>query len=138
MKKLILLVGLPRSGKSTWAKKTGYPIVNPDSVRLVLHGEAFIKSYEPAVWVLTRQMVEALFKAGHDVVILDATNINKKNREEWNATDKWNTYVKWIETYKETCIKRAKKGNREDLIPVIERMDIDFEAPFHENKWEGK
>src|SRR5690554_6874569 len=31
---LICTVGLPRSGKTTWARKQSYPIVNPDSIRL--------------------------------------------------------------------------------------------------------
>ena len=35
---LIVMVGLPRSGKTTWARKQGYPIVNPDSIRLAFHG----------------------------------------------------------------------------------------------------
>lgn len=43
MKKLILTIGLPRSGKSTWAKQQGCPVVNPDSIRLALHGKAYIQ-----------------------------------------------------------------------------------------------
>jgi len=38
MKILILTVGLPRSGKSTWAAKKGFPIVSPDAIRLAMHG----------------------------------------------------------------------------------------------------
>lgn len=129
MKKLILTVGLPRSGKSTWAKKTGFPVVNPDSIRLVLHGETFIQSFEPAVWTLARQMVEALFVSGHNTVILDATNISRKNRDEWDDTKKWVTYIKWVKTTKKVCINRAISGFREDLVPVIERMADNFEAP---------
>ncbi|KKK82651.1 hypothetical protein LCGC14_2801230, partial [marine sediment metagenome] len=49
MKKLILTVGLPRSGKSTWARKQGHPIVNPDSIRLALYGEPFIEEAEPMI-----------------------------------------------------------------------------------------
>jgi len=129
MKKLILLTGLPRSGKSTWAKQSGHPIVNLDSIRLVLHGERFVGSYEPAVWTITRQMIEALFIAGHNTIVLDATNIHRKFRLDWNDTSKWNTYIKWIKTGEGVCINRAKKGNRLDLIPVIKRMAEEFEEP---------
>ena len=41
MKEIIVTVGLPRSGKTTWAREQGYPIVNPDSIRLSLHGKRF-------------------------------------------------------------------------------------------------
>ncbi|GAF94425.1 unnamed protein product, partial [marine sediment metagenome] len=64
-KKLILTVGLPRSGKTTWARKQGIPMVNPDSIRLALHGKAFIEEAEPMIWTIAKYMVRALFIAGH-------------------------------------------------------------------------
>jgi predicted kinase len=36
MQQLILTVGLPRSGKTTWAKQQGVPMVNRDAIRLAL------------------------------------------------------------------------------------------------------
>ena len=33
-KKLIMTIGLPRSGKSTWARTQACPIVNQDSIKL--------------------------------------------------------------------------------------------------------
>lgn len=133
------MVGLPRSGKSTWAKKSGYPIVNPDSIRLALHGEVFIKSFESQVWMMARRMVESLFLAGHDIVILDATSISKADRDEWDATDKWITYFKYIIASKSICIRRAMSGHRTELIPVIEKMNNEFELPTkEERKWNQK
>ena len=74
-KTLILTVGLPRSGKSTWAMQQGYPVVNPDSIRLALHGHRFREESEEHVWAIAKTMVNSLFIAGHDKVIVDATNI---------------------------------------------------------------
>lgn len=70
MVRLLVTVGLPRSGKSTWAKQQGAPVVNPDAIRLALHGQAFLQEAEPLVWVMAKYMVEALFLAGHSTVIL--------------------------------------------------------------------
>lgn len=121
--RLILTVGLPRSGKTTWARQQDYPIVNPDSIRLALHGKPFIPEAEGFVWVISYLMVRALFLAGHDVVIVDATNATSKRREEWyKRFSDCKIEEKIFDTSKEICIERAKKGNREDLIPVIERM----------------
>lgn len=128
MKKLILTVGLPRCGKSTWAKKQNVPIVNPDSIRLSVHGQAFYNDAEPLVWALAKIMVLSLFVAGHDVVIVDATNVSKKRREFWED-DRWKVSYKIFNTKKSTCIKRARKNNQEYLIPVIERMSEEFEHP---------
>ena len=84
-KTLIAMVGLPRSGKSTWAKKAGHPIVSPDAIRLALHGQRFISEAEPFVWAIAKAMVRALFLAGHSAVILDATNNTRKRRDEWKS-----------------------------------------------------
>jgi predicted kinase len=106
MNTLIMTVGLPRSGKSTWAKKQNLPIVNPDSTRLALHGQRFTGAAEPMVWAIAHYMVESLFLAGHAIVILDATNTTKARRDEWKSK-------KWIRTYCisntpiEVCIERA-------------------------------
>jgi len=131
MKKLILTVGLPRAGKSTWARKQGFPIVNPDSIRLALHGQPYIPSMEPYVWAIARTMVESLFLAGHDTVIVDATNITKKRRKAWKS-DKWEVYLQPFTLQKEACIQQAIYDGREDLIPVIERMANELEEDTDE------
>lgn len=125
---LVLTVGLPRSGKSSWARKTGWPIVCPDEIRLALHGQRFIATAEPTVWATAHLMVNALFGAGHNVVILDATNIAHKRRDEWKDLV-WQRRYELFQTSKETCLKRAELSERLDLIPVIERMAESVEWP---------
>jgi predicted kinase len=129
-KHLIVLVGLPLSGKSTIAKseskKHGIPIVCPDSIRLALHGKRFIKESEPYVWAIATTMVKALFISGHDRVIVDATNTTKKRREFW-INDSWKTVYWHIDTPVAECMKRAEKANDTVIIPVIERMNAQFE-----------
>jgi predicted kinase len=120
-KLLILTVGLPRSGKSTWAQTQGHPIVNRDAIRLALHGKPYIPHAEPMVTAIEEHMVRALFKAGHDTVIIDSTNLKKQYRERW-ANGPWTTVIERFDASKETCIERAKRDGREDLIPIIERM----------------
>jgi len=126
---LLMTVGLPRSGKSTWSRKQDCPIVNPDSIRLAIHGQAFIEDAEPIVWTIAKYMVKALFIAGHNKVVLDATSISKIAREFW-INDMWECrYIPFV-VPKSTCIERAKTSNREDLIPIIERMDEELDFDF--------
>ena len=132
MKTLILLCGLPRSGKSTWAKQQGHPIVNPDSIRLAMHGQRFISATEPLVWVTAKYMVRALFLAGHDTVILDACNTTEKRRQEWYAEGHLNDYavtLKIIDTPVDVCIDRAVAEGDEAIIPIIEKMAADWDLP---------
>ena len=125
---LILTVGLPHSGKSTWAIQQGFPIVNPDSIRLALHGQAYIQEAEGFVWQIAYLMARALFIAGHETVIIDATNISEKRRNQWAGRfPNARVVLEKFNTSKEECIERAKKNNRPDLIPIIEKMAANIE-----------
>lgn len=135
-KVLICTVGLPRSGKSTWAKSQAWPIVCPDAVRLAIHGHQFIQEAESFVWATVRAMVNALFMSGHQIVILDACNNTRKRRDEWKS-DKWATFFKVVETSKEDCILRVKQDTdieqMMNMIQTIERMAEQHE-PLQEDE----
>jgi predicted kinase len=123
MKKiLVLTVGLPRSGKSTWAMKQGHPVVNRDAIRLALHGQPYIQAAEDAVSAIETYMVKALFLAGHNLVIVDATHMKEKYRERWESED-WTIQLQRFDTSREVCINRATASGKAFLIPIIEEMD---------------
>lgn len=126
MKRLVLTVGPPRAGKTTWSQAQGVPIVNPDSVRLALHGRAFFPPAEAMVWAVVGVMVRSLFAAGHQTVILDATNVTRKRRADWLSTE-WETCYRVFKPPIETLKERAADTGREDLIPVIDRMVSQWE-----------
>jgi len=123
---LILTIGLPLSGKSTWATKQGHPVVNPDSIRLAIHGQPFIPQAEGLVWSIAKIMVRALFFCGHDTVILDATNLTEERRSEWRSS-KWDLSYEIFHADEETCLARATLQNRMDMVPVIKRMAAQME-----------
>lgn len=127
MKELILTVGLPRSGKSTWAMGTGRPVVSCDAIRQALGVYPFVPAAEPMVWNMAKYMVRALFNAGHDIVILDTTAITEKRRSEWISRD-WRRSYKIFDTSAEVCKERAIATNQEYLVPIIERMDKESES----------
>ena len=128
--KLILMVGLPRSGKSTIAKqlseKTGYPIVNPDAVRLAVYGHRFWGPGERQVWATVYTMINALFNAGHSSIILDATNLNKEKRTDWLKVADRLEYVV-VDTDVTTCHQRAMDDNMPDLVGVITSMNANWD-----------
>lgn len=129
---LILTVGLPQSGKSTWARQQGVPIVNPDSIRLALHGQPFIGLAEPFVWAIAKCMVRALFLAGHETVILDATNTTRMRRDEWISRS-WSRQARLFPTDAAVCEERARQTAIDDkhlegLIAAIHRMNEQLEG----------
>lgn len=126
-KELVMLVGLPRSGKSTWAKQQGIPIVNPDSIRLALHGSPFLEKAEPLVWVFTHYMIDSLFISGHDKIILDATNITRERRDQFYDKDYFVTH-KVMKVPVDVCLERARE-EAPILLPVIQKMAEQIEWP---------
>jgi predicted kinase len=128
---LIATVGLPRSGKSQWCRKFAEshnsPIVNPDSIRLALHGQRFAPESEGFVWAIAKVMVRSLFMAGHEVVLLDATNVTRKRRAEWRSKD-WSVVFKLIETTLTECCRRALGSSQPEMVEVIHRMQDEYEV----------
>ena len=101
----------------------GFPIVNPDAIRLAMHGQRFYTPAEPLVWAMAQLMVDALFIAGHDTVIVNATNVTEKRRQAWTIPRAGiDIEYEVFTTDPKTCIQRAIDSDREDLIPVIKRM----------------
>ena len=134
MAHLILTVGLPKSGKSTYSSasvRCNCAVVNPDAIRLALYGKPYIECAEPMVWTIAHLMVKSLFGAGHDTVILDSTNINRKQRDQW-ISDDWTRGYKYFNTDVVICLERASKtaiddehyeGLRKAIIRMVEEYE---------------
>jgi len=128
MKQLTIMVGLPRSGKSTYAKLTGNPIVARDAVHHAMCGKQLqpLDDIQPMVSTFIKYMITALFQAGHDKVIYDACNHTKEVRARWITWCLFNGIeckFKHITTPMEICQSRAKQFKNADwLVPKIKEM----------------
>lgn len=123
---LHMMVGLPRSGKSTKAKTLGHPIVELDAISFTIQGTHWKPELRTLIWGLAHTMVESLFFAGHLNVILDGANHTHENRMNW-VSDRWSVQYHVIDTDEETCIQRAKNTDKLYLIPVIKQMAAQWE-----------
>lgn len=155
-KKLIVMVGLPYSGKSTvvdkLAKVKNAVIVCPDNIRMALHGHAFINEAESFVWASSFLMIRSLL-ARHDTVIVDACHASHKQREAYLQFFHGNYKVDEIcftcmnKVNKETCKARLNEKygveyseHRDIMLKVIDRMaknltwpdEFDFDEKYHE------
>ena len=134
--KLILTVGIPASGKSTWAKQfvSESPLtrvrVNRDDIRNML-GKYWVPQREDLVSTIEEKSVRGALMADY-TVILDATNLNPNYLEEWVEISK--AYQVEIE-YKPFYISLEEAIKRDALRenPVGEKTITNFY-----NKYNGK
>lgn len=137
---LIVLIGLPSSGKSTWAREwvNEEPIsrvrINRDDIRRQL-GPYFVGSREELVTTIERLSVFEALKAGYSIVI-DATNLNPKYYrwpqllKQWLDEDSFpeSTDIELIENKSflevpiEECIRRDSLREEKVGEEVIRRM----------------
>ena len=133
MKKLILTVGLPRSGKSTWAKTTGYPIVSADAIQYAVCDKQLlpIDSFYDMSDTIAKYMIKSLFFAGHTTLIYDNCNHLKTRRIywiNWCTENEIKIEYKYFDTSMEVCQERAKGfKNSEWLVPRIAEMSNEFD-----------
>ena len=78
-----MLVGLPGSGKSTWAAQQGTGVLSSDAVRALLTGDARNQAANRLVFPTLRYLLEMRVKAGMETTILDATSLTPKERRAW-------------------------------------------------------
>lgn len=88
---LLMLVGIPGSGKSTWARdfvlaNPRYRIVSTDALRARLYGDEAVQGDWLRIWqqVMTQwhQAIAAIHQGELEGVIYDATNARRRHRRE--------------------------------------------------------
>ena len=84
---MILLIGLPGSGKSTWAERFAanrkyIVIVSSDKIREELYGDEATQGDNNKIFSLVRERAEEALKDCKDVII-DATNMTIKDRSAY-------------------------------------------------------
>jgi predicted kinase len=114
MKKLIMTIGLPGSGKSFWAARQDAVVVNKDDIRAVLSattGWVWSQKNEADVIAKRDEIIIAALKEGHNVISSDTNFAHKhKVRLEQIARENGAEFevVKFTDVPIETCIERDK------------------------------
>lgn len=142
---LVMLVGLPGSGKSTYANtakivqtnnEATKPVVHSsDALRQELYGDASVQGDNEQLFRELHARIKRDLAAGKDVVY-DATNLKKKNRRrflsELQSISCQKECIVFMTTF-EACLHNNRQRDRQVPFHVIERMQKSF-APPHFNE----
>ena len=80
MPTITLLIGLPASGKSTYARRyLSTPIVSSDALRAELYGDENDQRHNREVFQVLHARVQMALAHSEDIVV-DATNLTMKSR----------------------------------------------------------
>lgn len=144
MQEFIMLVGLPGSGKTTYAKELlsnnpSYSYFSSDSIRKERYGDESIQGDTSLIFSIMQNRTLDALKKGWSV-IYDATGIKRKDRLEilsrvisLKMNIKLKCHIVWARF--ETCIER--NNNRKRVVPeeVIWRMAKQFQTPWYDEGW---
>ena len=138
---LYITVGLPGSGKSTYAKEfiKGKEIeyLSSDSLRAVFGKSEEDQTVTPLVFGHIKKKVDEFLKDGKNVMV-DATSVNRKERSDYiNTAKKYGAKVVVIvfKMDRQGLIDRNKKRGEQGgrVVPdwVIDKMLAKFEEPSY-------
>jgi predicted kinase len=142
MGKIIVLVGLPASGKSTLAReladKETAIIVSSDNLRSTMFGDINDQSHNTEVFEEMNRLTTQYIKEGYNV-IYDATNLSRKRRTHLinqtakNADEKVAYY---LHTTLEEAIGRDENRERTVGAEVIKKMYKNLQIPLYGEGWD--
>ena len=131
MQKIILLKGLPASGKTSWAldmciKDPEFKRVNKDDIRLALNTIGWSKDIE--LTILNEERIKGIkvVESGYSLIV-DDTNFNPKHEAFWkDVAEKYKCEfeIKFFNTPVKECIERDSKRITPVGRSVIKRMFI--------------
>lgn len=138
--KLLMLKGLPASGKTTYAKeleKQGWARVNKDDLRKDFFPDYSFKNEKDVIYMEDCDIIAELRLKQN--VVVDDTNFNPRHQERLEKIAKdldVDFEVLFIDTPLEDCIKNNKKRANNVPMEAILSMHRKYIAPYRDEKHE--
>jgi predicted kinase len=81
--RIVVAVGLPGSGKSTYLERCGMPRLSSDDLRALLADDPTIQTIHARVFRVLRYLLRERLELGRPLTCIDATNLTPRERRPY-------------------------------------------------------
>jgi len=132
---VVLSIGLPGSGKSSWFKRNNITPLSSDLLRGLLFDDPNEQRFQDLVFSNLRSLLRARLVARRPMNYVDATNLSPHERQGWIklAHDYgYEVHAVYFDVPLEVCLDRNRKRQRVVAEDVMRRMGAKLQAPTFE------
>jgi predicted kinase len=129
---VVLTIGLPGSGKTTWFKRRGVQPLSSDMLRTILFDDITEQRYQGLVFSTLRSLLRARLIARMPWNYVDATNLSPHERRQWikmAASFGYEVQAVFFDVPLEVCLERNSKRDRPVSEDVMQKMAERLKAP---------
>lgn len=132
---VVLAIGLPGSGKSSWFKRHNIIPLSSDTLRAWLFDDPNEQRFQDLVFSNLRSMLKARLIARRPMNYVDATNLTPNERHHWIKLAKdygYEVRAVFFDVPVEVCLERNRRRERAVEEEPMRRMAAKLKAPTFE------